>query len=76
LGAWVFGYLGISILTMPVASQTLDRPQRWDAAFDPEMSDATVGRLLTIAPFSEMQQLAFPRHLRYFAFRFVTSAGR
>jgi Fe-S-cluster-containing dehydrogenase component/CRP-like cAMP-binding protein len=48
---------------MPTAPQTLDRPQRWDAAFDPEMSDATVDRLLTIAPFSEMQQLAFPRHL-------------
>ena len=48
---------------MPALTQTLDRPQRFDAAFDPEMSDATVERLLTIAPFSEMQQLAFPKHL-------------
>jgi CRP-like cAMP-binding protein len=48
---------------MPAAPQTFDRPQRWDAAFDPEMSDAMVDRLLTIEPFSQMQQLGFPRHV-------------
>ena len=48
---------------MAAASPTLDRPQRWDAAFDPEMADVTVDRLLRIAPFSQMQQLGFPRHL-------------
>lgn len=48
---------------MPAALTTFDRPQRWDAAFDPEMSDELVDRLLTIEPFSQMQQLGFPRHL-------------
>lgn len=43
------------------AALTLDRPQRWDAAFDPEMSDATVERLLTIAPFSRMNPENFPK---------------
>jgi Fe-S-cluster-containing dehydrogenase component/CRP-like cAMP-binding protein len=40
---------------------TLDRPQRWDAAFDPEMSDADVERLLAIAPFSRMNPESFPK---------------
>jgi len=46
---------------MPTATPTLDRPQRWDAAFDPEMSDATVDRLLGIAPFSKMNPENFPK---------------
>lgn len=46
---------------MPPALQTFDRPQRWDAAFDPEMSDAMVDRLLRSAPFSKMNPENFPK---------------
>lgn len=46
---------------MPTAVLTFDRPQRWDAAFDPEMPDATVERLLAIAPFSRMNPENFPK---------------
>ncbi|HEY2082194.1 MAG TPA: cyclic nucleotide-binding domain-containing protein [Verrucomicrobiae bacterium] len=46
---------------MPTALTTLDRPQRWDAAFDPEMTDATVDRLLAVAPFSQMNPENFPK---------------
>src|SRR5271170_3061998 len=38
----------------------IDRPQRWDAAFDPEMSDINVDGLLAIPPFSRMQPKNFP----------------
>ena len=47
---------------MPSPTTTLDRPQRWDAAFDPEMKDAGVDRLITMAPFSRMKPENFPRH--------------
>ncbi len=46
---------------MPAAIATFDRPQRWDAVFDPEMTDASVDRLLTIAPFSQMKPEHFPK---------------
>ena len=39
----------------------LERPQRWDAAFDPALTDADVDRLLATAPFNAMQPLAFPK---------------
>ena len=48
---------------MPAALSTYDRPQRWDAAFDPEMIDAEVSRLLTIPPFLGMRQENFPARL-------------
>lgn len=41
----------------------LDRPQRWDASFDPEMSDASVSVLETIRPFCQMQPENFPPHI-------------
>jgi Fe-S-cluster-containing dehydrogenase component/CRP-like cAMP-binding protein len=41
----------------------LNRPQRWDAAFDPDMSDVNVERLLSIAPFSQMKADNFPARL-------------
>ena len=44
---------------MPASPSMLDRPQRWDASFDPEMSDAIVERLLAVAPFREMNPEAF-----------------
>jgi len=46
---------------MPLASSTLERPQRWDAAFDPEMTDAGVDRLLAMPPFSQMNPENFPK---------------
>lgn len=46
---------------MPAFPTTLDRPQRWDAAFDPEMTDAAVDRLLALAPFSRMNPENFPK---------------
>ena len=46
---------------MATAASIVERPQRWDAAFDPEMTDAAVDRLLTIAPFSGMNPDKFPR---------------
>lgn len=32
----------------------IDKPQRWDSSFDPDMTEADVNRLLEIRPFSEM----------------------
>ena len=46
---------------MPAAPTILERPQRWDAAFDPDMSEATLDRLLAIAPFSKMDPERFPK---------------
>jgi len=47
---------------MPATISTaLERPQRWDAAFDPEMSDASVDRLLAMPPFSRMNPENFPK---------------
>jgi len=43
------------------AFSTLERPQRWDAAFDPEMNDASVDRLLATPPFSQMNPENFPK---------------
>src|SRR5690349_11370814 len=51
----------VSLLTMAATSSTLDRPQRWDAAFDPEMTDVNVERLLKTPPFSQMNPENFPK---------------
>src|SRR5438128_1695987 len=48
---------------MPTAPPTFDRPQRWDAAFDPKMTDADVSRLLSIPPFFGMRPENFPARL-------------
>lgn len=46
---------------MPLPSASLlERPERWDAAFDPEMTEAEVDRLLTIPPFNKMSPANFP----------------
>jgi Fe-S-cluster-containing dehydrogenase component/CRP-like cAMP-binding protein len=45
----------------PAPTTALDRPQRWDAAFDPEMTDANVDRLLAMKPFSQMNPESFPK---------------
>ncbi len=46
---------------MPPAATILERPQRWDAAFDPAMGDDAVDRLLATEPFSGMKAEAFPK---------------
>jgi len=46
---------------MPDAPTILERPQRWDAAFDTNMTDEDVGRLLLTAPFSAMDAEKFPK---------------
>ncbi|HXU77945.1 MAG TPA: hypothetical protein VN794_15340, partial [Methylomirabilota bacterium] len=46
---------------MPPTLTTIERPERWDAAFDPEMTDAAVDRLLTLSPFREMNPEKFPK---------------
>ena len=38
---------------MAAAPTILERPQRWDAAFDADMADADVERLLATAPFDQ-----------------------
>ena len=48
---------------MPHPPPILERPQRWDAALDPEMQDATVDRLLSTAPFARMKPGSFPSRL-------------
>ncbi|MEO7300367.1 MAG: cyclic nucleotide-binding domain-containing protein [Verrucomicrobiota bacterium] len=40
-----------------------DRPGRWDASFDPEMPESEVDRVLTLAPFSEMDESKFPKRI-------------
>ncbi len=44
-------------------SPVLDRPQRWDAAFDPEMTASGVDRILSLAPFRDMNPDSFPKRL-------------
>ena len=46
---------------MPAAPTILERPQRWDAAFDPDMTDAALDRLLATAPFRDMDAGNFPQ---------------
>jgi Fe-S-cluster-containing dehydrogenase component/CRP-like cAMP-binding protein len=46
---------------MAAAPTILERPQRWDAAFDADMTEADVGRLLATAPFSGMDAEKFPK---------------
>lgn len=48
---------------MPSALLIVDKPQRWDAPFDPEMTDAVVDRLLSVPPFREMKAEKFPKKL-------------
>lgn len=46
---------------MPDTPVILERPQRWDAAFDPGMTAAAVDRLLATAPFNRMDAAKFPK---------------
>ena len=46
---------------MPAAPTILERPQRWDAAFDANMTEDDVTRLLFTAPFNGMDAEKFPK---------------
>jgi Fe-S-cluster-containing dehydrogenase component/CRP-like cAMP-binding protein len=46
---------------MSAAPTILERPQRWDAAFDVKMTDGDVQRLLFTEPFSRMDEGKFPK---------------
>jgi len=46
---------------MPPTPSIVERPQRWDVAFDPAMTDADVDRLLAIPPFSNMPAEKFSK---------------
>ncbi len=42
---------------------TVQRPQRWDTPFSPDMSDQDVDRLMNLAPFRNMNESAFSEKL-------------
>ncbi len=44
---------------MAIPKAAIQRPQRWDAPFDPELTDAVVSRVLKFAPFNQMDPDAF-----------------
>lgn len=46
---------------MDTAHFVIDKPQRWDSSFDPDMSEADVNRLLEIRPFCEMDPGKFSK---------------
>lgn len=48
---------------MPPTPLIVERPQRWDASFDPEMAGATVDRVLGCAPFNAMKPENFPKRI-------------
>lgn len=39
---------------------TIQRPQRWDSAFDPSMTEEDVDRILSVEPFASMDDSKFP----------------
>lgn len=48
---------------MPSTTSISERPQRWDAALDPDMPEAEVDLLLGVPPFSAMKPENFPARL-------------
>ncbi|MFA6544452.1 MAG: cyclic nucleotide-binding domain-containing protein [Limisphaerales bacterium] len=46
---------------MDTAHFVIDKPQRWDSSFDPDMTEADVNRLMAIRPFSEMDADKFSK---------------
>ena len=45
---------------MAGTATTIQRPQRWDSPFGPDMTDADVKRILSLKPFSDMDVDRFP----------------
>jgi Fe-S-cluster-containing dehydrogenase component/CRP-like cAMP-binding protein len=48
---------------MAGAPTVIERPQRWDDSFDPEMTEGDVGRLLDLEPFCKMRPENFPKSI-------------
>ncbi len=46
---------------MDTVHLVIDKPERWDSSFDPDMTEADVNRLLEIRPFSEMDAAKFSK---------------
>jgi Fe-S-cluster-containing dehydrogenase component/CRP-like cAMP-binding protein len=46
-----------------VTALVLDRPQRWDNAFDAEMTSEMAARILELAPFRDMKTENFPKRV-------------
>jgi hypothetical protein len=44
-----------------VKTVLIQRPRRWDKPFSPDMSDADVDWVLTLKPFSDMDDSKFPK---------------
>jgi CRP-like cAMP-binding protein len=45
---------------MPQAPLAIQRPQRWDEPFGPDMTDADVDRVLSTPPFDKIDPSKFP----------------
>jgi Fe-S-cluster-containing dehydrogenase component/CRP-like cAMP-binding protein len=48
---------------MSTAPSVVQRPERWDASFDPEMTEGDVDRILSISPFRDMDPKGFPSRI-------------
>ncbi|MSU28269.1 MAG: cyclic nucleotide-binding domain-containing protein [Pedosphaera sp.] len=48
---------------MDTAHFVIEKPERWDSSFDPDMTEADVNRLLEIRPFSEMNSGKFAKRI-------------
>lgn len=48
---------------MQTVHYVVERPQRWDAAFDPDLSSRDVEQLLEMPPFCDMDPEAFPKRI-------------
>ena len=46
-----------------MSSAAIQRPQRWDVQFDPEMTEEKVERILSVSPFKDIDQDKFPSRL-------------
>ncbi len=41
----------------------IDKPKRWDSAFDPDMDQKTAAYILTVEPLSQLSSSSFPKNL-------------
>ncbi len=48
---------------MSISSAVVSKTRRWDASFDPDMSDEMVDRVLSLRPLCDLRQDQFPAHL-------------
>lgn len=46
-----------------IARQSVERPQRWDVPFDPDLTPEKVDRILAMKPFCDIDQDKFPKRI-------------